>query len=84
MVRLQVQLEPAQHRQVKRRARRLGVSVAEVIRRCVDAQLRSEASDESDHRARQLLSVAGKYTDARAEHGIAASHDAALAEAFAR
>ena len=82
MVRLQIQLETAQHRQVKRRARRLGVSVAEVIRRCVDAQLSAEASDESGLRARQLLSVAGKYTDGRTDTRVAAAHDAALAEAF--
>jgi hypothetical protein len=82
MVRLQIQLETGQHRQVKRRARRLGVSVAEVIRRCLDAQLRAEAADESGQRARQLLSVAGKYTDARTERHVAANHDAALGEAF--
>jgi len=42
MVRIQIQLQPSQHRQVRQRARRMGVSVSEVIRRCVDGQLRAD------------------------------------------
>lgn len=84
MVRLQIQLEPAQHRRVRTRAKRLGVSVAEVIRRCVDTQLASEGHDDASRRARQLLAVAGKYEDRSGDRRVAAGHDAALADAFTR
>ena len=82
MVRIQIQLESSQHRGVRRRARRLGVSVAEVIRRCVDAQLHIDRLEQPDERTRRALAVAGKYADPRGETTIAADHEAALAEAF--
>lgn len=82
MVRLQVQLEANQHRQVRRRAKRLGISVAEVIRRCVDAQLAHDETDAPAERARRALAVAGKYADPRGPARTAAEHDAALAESF--
>ncbi len=84
MVRLQIQLRAEQHRQVRRRARRLGVSVAEVIRRCVDAELQADAAASPDQRGRRALAVAGKYEDPRGATHVAARHDAALAEAFER
>ena len=84
MVRLQIQLQQSQHRQVRSRARRLGVSVSELIRRCVDAQLQADALDQPDERVRRALAVAGKYSDPRGDTTVAAGHDAALAEAFRR
>ena len=84
MVRLQIQLEATQHRQVRRRAKRLGVSVAEVIRRCVEAQLLADTSDDASERARRALSAAGKYVDPAADPTVARRHDAALAEAYRR
>ena len=84
MVRLQVQLELAQHRQVKRQARRLGVSVSEVIRRCVDSQLRAQADDDPGERVRRALAVAGKYVDPRGDPNVASPHDTALADAYRR
>jgi hypothetical protein len=84
MVRLQIQLEAAQHRLVRARAKRLGVSVSEVIRRCVDAQLRAERLDQPDDRARRALAVAGKYADPGGATRTAADHDPALAEAYRR
>ena len=84
MVRLQIQLEPSQHREVRHRARRLGVSVAEVIRRCVDAQLRADATEPQDQRVRKALAVAGKYADPRGAASVAIDHDAVLARAYRR
>lgn len=81
MVRLQIQLESAQHRAVRRRARRLGVSVSEVIRRCVDAEL-GDDQDAPGSKARKALAVVGKYSDPRGPSRVAADHDAALSEAF--
>jgi hypothetical protein len=62
----------------------LGVSVSEVIRRCLDAQLKADGVDHPDERARRALAVAGKYTDPDGHSAVAANHDAALAEAFRR
>jgi post-segregation antitoxin (ccd killing protein) len=81
MVRLQIQLSQAQHRQVKRRARDLGVSVSEVIRRSVDTMLESQSSSRDQHVAR-ALAAAGRYVDASGSTTTATDHDAALADAF--
>lgn len=83
MVRLQIQLNQAQHRQVKRRARDLGVSVSELIRRSVDAMLESQA-DGPDQRAAKALAAGGRYVDPKGRTTTAAHHDAALAEAFGK
>lgn len=83
MVRIQIQLESTQHRAVRRRARRLGVSVAEVIRRCVDAELQQgESGDEPGARVQRALAVAGRYEEQAGAGRTAADHDAALDRAF--
>jgi hypothetical protein len=69
---------------VKRRAKGLGVSVAEVIRRCVDAQLQADGSRDPDEPARRLMAVAGKYRDTAGGRDVARRHDARLVEAFRR
>jgi post-segregation antitoxin (ccd killing protein) len=84
MVRVQVQLESAQHRQLKRRARAQGVSVAELVRRCIDAELRSQAGDARQDRVRRALAAAGRYRDPEGATDIARRHDELLAEAFRR
>ena len=81
MVRVQIQLGPAQHRQVKRHARRLGVSVAEVVRRAVAAELQAGTSDTRQDRVRRALAVLGKYRDPHGATTIGRDHDAALADA---
>ena len=84
MVRVQVQLDTTQHRRIKRRAKRLGLSVAEVVRRCIDAELRSQEPDAHKDRVRRALAVVGRYTDPAGKRNIARDHDAALAEAYKR
>ena len=84
MVRVQVQLESAQHREVKRQAKRLGVSVAEVVRRCVDAQLRSQQPETREDRVHRALAVLGKYADPRGTANVARDHDTALTQAYRR
>jgi hypothetical protein len=81
MVRLQVQLTDAQHRTVRERARRLGVSVAEVIRRSIDRDLEAQAGQPSrrDLIAR-ALGVAGRHVDREGKTDVAARHDDDLAE----
>jgi post-segregation antitoxin (ccd killing protein) len=84
MVRIQIQLEPAQHRQLKRRARERGVSVSEIVRRSIDAELRNQSGDPRQERVRRALAVAGKYNDPDGAPDVARRHDAALDEAFRR
>lgn len=84
MVRVQIQLDALQHRRVRRRAKRLGVSVAEVVRRCIDAGLRSEEPVTRDDRVRRALAVCGKHADPEGPGDVARDHDAALADAYRR
>ena len=81
MMRIQIQLEREQHRRLKRRARELGVSISEVVRRAIDEERREEDPAEVTRRA---LAVVGKYEDPTGAANIASDHDAALAEAYRR
>ena len=75
MVRIQIQLDPARHREIKRRAKRLGVSASEVIRRCVDAHLEVDISKRHDEQARRAIAVTGKYTESAPATNVSAEHD---------
>lgn len=81
MIRTQVQLTTEQHVQVRRWADRLGVSMAEVIRRCVTDWLERAGDDaERPDRVREALSVVGQYASGRSD--VAERHDDHLGEAF--
>jgi len=85
MVRSQIQLTEAQHRRLKGWARKLGISMSEAVRRCVDEQL--AANDVAPSRAalvREALSVAGAYADPEGAADVARRHDDVLAEAYRR
>ncbi len=83
MVRTQIQVTEAQHRRLTRYARRLGISLAEAIRRCVDAQLDQEETLPSrDERVRAALAICGKYRDSQGETRVARDHDQYLDEAY--
>ena len=51
MIRKQIYLDPAQDALLKQRARELGVSEAELIRRCLDAMARQAVTIAVDQRA---------------------------------
>lgn len=85
MVRSQIQLTEEQHRQLKRWARKLGISMAEAIRRCVAERLAAEET--APTRAallREALAVAGAYTDPSGASDVARRHDERLADAYRR
>lgn len=82
MVRTQIQLTPAQHRLLKRRAKDLGVSLAEVIRRCVDERLARDDSVSRERLVAEALAVCGKHADPAGPSRVAAEHDAVLAAAY--
>ena len=81
MMRTQVQLTEAQHTALKRWATRSGISMAEAVRRFVEAGLAREqvASGRAD-RVREALSVVGTYHSGRSD--VAERHDDHLADAF--
>lgn len=85
MVRMQIQLTPAQHRHIKRWAHERGISLAEAIRRCVDDQLvAAQAATPRAVLVREALTAVGRYTDPAGATRVARDHDAHLAEAYRR
>jgi Ribbon-helix-helix protein, copG family len=84
MVRIQIQLDPSQHRQLRQRSKRLGVSVSEMVRRCITGHLQSLEPEGRGDRVRRALAVVGKYADPRGRTDIGRGHDAALSEAYRR
>ena len=85
MVRTRIQLTGIQHRELTRYSRRLGISLSEAIRRCVNAQLEHDRTAPArEERIRAALAVCGKYRDARAETRVAPEHDRYLDDAYDR
>lgn len=83
MVRTQIQLTESQHRAVKRWASRLGISLAEAIRRCVADRLsRDETLAGRTDRVREARAVIGKYADPAGRSRVAQDHDDHLADAY--
>ena len=83
MVRTQIQLTEAQHRELTRYSRRLGISLSEAIRRCVNAQIEHDRTAPAhEERVRAALAVCGKYCDARGETRVALEHDRHLDDAY--
>ena len=85
MVRTQIQFTDAQHILLKRWAARLGISLAEAVRRCVNDRL-SEEKSVSGRKAmiREALVVLEKYEDPEGTTGVARNHDRYLDEAYRR
>lgn len=81
MIRTQIQLSESQARRVRAAARREGVSLAEVIRRCVDQVLDAEEPDE-DRMYEAAMALAGRYEDREGATDLALHHDDHLPNAF--
>ncbi len=85
MVRTQIQLTEEQHRRLKRWARRLGISLSEAVRRCVQDRLSSEEGDGGrEALIREALAVVGKYADPEGTADVGVEHDEHLAGAYRR
>lgn len=81
MVRTQIQLSEEQLRRVRRAAHEEGVSMAEIIRRCIDRAL----DEEEASRRRSYLRVqeiVGAYGDIEGRDDVSERHDAYLDSAF--
>lgn len=79
MVRTQVQLTDKQAAALRRRSKRENVSVAELVRRAIDAFTRAEPPGEREGRDRAIR-AAGRF--ASGVRDTSSRHDEALADAF--
>jgi hypothetical protein len=85
MMRMQIQLTNEQHRLLKRWATRLGISLSEAVRRCIDERLsRPEHGTERDEIVRQAFTVCEKYADPEGISDVARRHDEHLARSYRR
>jgi len=80
VVRTQIQLTEVQAAALKQRAAREGVSVAELIRRSVDAWIVSDRSLPDGERRRRAMAAVGFLGSGPPD--LAEEHDAYLAEAY--
>ncbi|RJQ31607.1 MAG: ribbon-helix-helix protein, CopG family [Peptococcaceae bacterium] len=80
MLRTQIQLTEQQVAALKARAATEGVSLAELIRRCIDQMLASSVGPEPTERTRRAASIAGCFRSGAGDLSI--NHDKYLAEAF--
>lgn len=78
MVRTQVQFTEEQIEALRARAAREGVSVAELVRRAVEAWVITETS--SEDRRRRALRIVGRFGSGHDD--VARRHDEHLVEAF--
>ena len=81
MVRTQIQLTEEQAHRLKAAAAEQGVSMAELIRRGVDALLNGGYPDRSAERRRRAIAVAGRFRSGVPD--LAVNHDRYLAEIYA-
>ena len=81
MIRTQIQLSEAQARRLHAIAKREGISMAEVVRRCIDRNL-ADSEAELKARYRQAEKLIGRFKDKNAAGDLSSEHDKYLDEAF--
>jgi hypothetical protein len=81
MIRTQVRLTEQQMRQLRKVAARDGISIAEVIRRCIDRGIGDRLSD-ADAAYEAAARCVGSFRDRDEAGDVAAQHDRYLADAF--
>ena len=81
MIRTQIQITEAQMRRLRRRAREEGISLAEVIRQCIETVLAAEAPDRVKlyERATELV---GRFADVKGAKDLSSAHDRYLDESY--
>jgi hypothetical protein len=81
MIRTQIQLTAEQVRRLRMVAHRDGVSMAEVIRCCIDSALPSQ-EDSLERRYERAAFVVGAFRDRTGAADVATAHDEYLDDAF--
>ena len=81
MVRTQIQLTERQARRLRTHARARGISLAEMIRRCVEKQLAEEAPDRAALYKRASRFI-GRFADRKGVRDLSRRHDHYLEKAF--
>ena len=81
MVRTQIQLTDRQARRLRAEARERGLSLAKIIRRCVEKGLSEEASERAVLYERAAR-VVGRFRDRGRARDVSKNHDRYLDEAF--
>ncbi len=80
MVRTQIQLTEEQARALREMAAEEGVSLAELIRRSVEATIQSHGGVSMAERRRRAIAAAGRFHSGL--YDLAANHDKYLAEVY--
>jgi hypothetical protein len=80
MIRTQIQLTQKQLKALRAKALRLNVSVAELVRRAVDAYVAAEVVPSFEERRRRAVEAAGRFGSGKTD--VAKRHDDYLSEAY--
>jgi hypothetical protein len=81
MLRTQIQLTEEQHRMLRAAAQQEGVSVAEVVRRCVVRFFKEAVPDRGELYA-SAAGLVGKFDDPKGATDLSERHDEYLDEAY--
>jgi hypothetical protein len=82
MVRMQIQLEEEQAKALRRISREQGRSLAELVRRGVDAVLRSQGQPSRQELKRRAREAIGRFRSGKSD--VSSRHDRYLADAYRR
>ncbi len=81
MVRTQIQLSEEQHKLLRQLSEIQHVSVAHIIRECIDSYVKQASASSRDEIVKRAIAVIGKFSSP--ETDISTNHDKYLAESFA-
>lgn len=81
MIRTQIQLTEVQMRLLRRAAREQGVSLAEIVRRCIERGVADELNDRTAL-YEQAWRIVGAFRDREEARDVSEKHDAYLDEGF--
>lgn len=81
MWRTQIQLTEEQLSKLRRAAHAQGVSLTEIVRRCIDRGIDAEVSEKQDDYARAER-IVGAFQDKEGAPDVSARHDDYLAQAI--
>jgi hypothetical protein len=81
MVRIQIQLTEQQLRKLRARARERGISLAEMIRRCIDFAFADETNDRAEL-YEKAARIVGRFPDEGGAKDLAREHDCYIENAF--